>query len=233
MTQQETLTNGTIVCVNDIHRFGADAMLLSYFSNIRRNETVCELGSGCGIISLRLLDNGHKGICTAVEINAEASELLCQAIQINNCTNIKPVCGDLKSYNSDIPCDAVICNPPYFKGGYKSVNDDKRTARHETMCTIEDVCHTASRLLKDGGRLCVCQRPSRLADVICAMRNERIEPKVLRFVQQRESSENPWLFLLQGQKNRASGLTMQKSLIVENDKGDFSDEIKAIYGIKY
>ncbi|MEG0338492.1 MAG: SAM-dependent methyltransferase, partial [Oscillospiraceae bacterium] len=110
---------------------------------------------------------------------------------------------------------------------------DKRTARHETMCTIEDVCHTASRLLKDGGRLCVCQRPLRLADVICAMRNERIEPKVLRFVQQRESSENPWLFLLQGQKNRASGLTMQKSFIVENDKGDFSDEIKAIYGIKY
>lgn len=98
--------------------------------------------------------------------------------------------------------DVVTCNPPYKSGGRGILSEtasDPQIARHETLCTIGDICTAAARLLKYGGRLCICQRPERLPDVMEAMRQNDIEPKRLRFVQQREHTA-PWLFLLEGRR---------------------------------
>lgn len=94
-----------------------------------------------------------------------------------------------------------------------SVPDTARAgARHELSCTMPDVCAAAGLLLKDGGRLCVCQRPERLADVLCEMRGARIEPKRLQFVMARPEKA-PWLVLVEGQKNRAPGLRVPAPLV--------------------
>ena len=229
-TSCERLANGPAVFVSDVHRFGTDAMLLSAFCGVRRNESVCDLGSGCGILPLRFFDGGHRGRCTAVELASEGAALLQKAIDENQCTNIQSVCADLRIFSDTSGYDVVSCNPPYFKGGYESRIPARRAARHELTCTIQDVAQAANRLLKDGGRLCVCQRPERLADVICALREAHIEPKVLRFVRQRANIGTPWLFLLQGQKRRAAGMRLLPELIIEDENGQFSQELLCIYG---
>ncbi|MEG2500143.1 MAG: methyltransferase [Oscillospiraceae bacterium] len=226
---KEMLNGKTAVYVSDTHRFGTDAMLLSHFCHLRRNESVCELGSGCGILPLRFFDGGHRGRCVAVEISPEGTELLQKSVIENKADNIIPICADLRTFKDEPMYDLVACNPPYFKGGYESLSPTRRTARHEISCTIEDVCLCAMRLLKDGGRLCLCHRPERMADVICAMRAARIEPKVIRFVRQRQAAGTPWLFLIEGQKNRASGIRYLPDLIIENDEGQQSDELTHIY----
>ena len=123
------------------------------------------------------------------DIQKQAIEQLEQSIQKNGLKNrFIPLLTDLKELSS-LPCgplDLVTCNPPYKAqgSGILSETDAERIARHEVLCTIEDVCQAASRLLRFGGRLCLCQRPERLCDTLCAMRSAGIEPKRVRFVQQ-------------------------------------------------
>ena len=126
--------------------------------------------------------------------------------------------------------DVVTCNPPYKKAnhGILSESSSDIIARHETMCSIEDVCKAAAKLLQFGGRLCICQRPERLLDVMEAMRKEKIEPKRVRFVQKRGDTA-PWLFLVEGRKGGNRFLKVEQPLIIQDENGDFSTELKKIY----
>ncbi len=227
----ERLVNGTAVFVDGAYRFGQDAMLLSAFCKVRRAERVCDLGTGCGIIPLRWHDRGHRGPCYAVELQAGALALLQQALAEGRIEHIVPVLGDLRSWRPREAglFDVVCCNPPYFTGGRQSPDPARADMRHERTCTLADVCHTASALLRDGGRLCVCQRPERLADAIAAMRAVRIEPKRLQFVAARPDRE-PALFLLAGHKNRAPGMRVAPVFITQREDRSPSDEILAVYG---
>lgn len=231
--QREYLVNGTSVQITDTHRFGQDALLLAHFSRVRRAESVCDLGTGCGIIPLRLHDRGHRGGCLAVDISPDAVALLQAAVLENGIGHITAMTGDLRDAalfaSHAQSCDVVCCNPPYFTGGRISPNEQRAAARHELSCTSADVCRAAYLLLKDGGRLCMCQRPERLADVLCAMRNARIEPKRMVFVASRPEKQ-PWLVLIEGQKNRAPGLRVLPQLITADENGRPSAQMLEIYG---
>lgn len=226
----ELLAHGTKVCINKTHRFGTDAFLLSHFAGVKYAQNALDIGSGCGIIPLRWKDFGHKGVAIALEIDSEGTLLTNESIKLNNMTNLIAVNADVREYRSDIQFDVITCNPPYFTRGKPKDDEKKASFRHQLTLTDNDVARAASRMLKDNGKLCICQRPSQLATVIYAMKNNGIEPKVIRFVRQRKNSENPWLVLVDGRKNGGVSLTVMPDLIVENDEGGFSDEILKIYG---
>ncbi len=123
----------------------------------------------------------------------------------------------------------VTCNPPYkaANAGIESNLTAHKIARHEVLCKIEDVCRAASRLLKFGGRLCLCNRPERLGDVISAMKNNNIEPKRLRFVSKNPESA-PWLFLIEGKKGSKPFMKVLPQLYVWNSSG-YTGELQEIY----
>lgn len=225
----ETLAHGTPVYVSGIYRFGTDAMLLSHFCRVRRNEDACDLGTGCGIIPLRWYDMGHRGRAVGVELSTDAAALLQRAAKAAGAGNITAVSADLREYKANKPFDVVACNPPYFTGGYVSEKPGRAQQRHQITCTTADVCRAAARILKDRGRLCLCQRPEAMAEVIAEMSAAGIQPKRLRFVRQKQT-EQPWLFLLEGRKAAGTGLIILPDLIVGNGRGGFSDEMLRIYG---
>ena len=109
--------------------------------------------------------------------------------------------------------DLCACNPPYFTAGELAADRARATARHETDCTLDDVCKCAFRLLKDGGRLSLCHRPERLAEVLAVLRANRLEPKRLAFVKNRPDAA-PWLFLVEAQKNRKTGLRVEPDVLI-------------------
>lgn len=225
----ETLAHGTKVCINNTHRFGTDAFLLSDFCRVKYAQTALDIGSGCGIIPLRWKDNGHRALAVALEIDSRGSRLTQKSIELNGIDNMIAVNGDIRSWESDIQFDVISCNPPYFTAGKHKDDEKKASFRHQITLTDRDVAQAAYRLLKDNGKLCVCQRPQRLARVIYAMKSNRIEPKIIRFVRQRTDSPNPWLVLVDGRKNGGEGLTVMPDLIMENPAGGFSDEVLKIY----
>lgn len=224
------------ICVTPDHKFGTDAFLLSDFAAPRRRDIACDLGTGCGIIPalwFRREETSPK-IAYAVELQQKAAEQLAVTLREGGIPEgrLVPVHADLRDLRGRLPAgsiDVVTCNPPYKTAGTGIMSETAadRIARHETMCSIEDVCAAARYLLKFGGKICICQRPERLADVIAAMRHEKLEPKRLRFVQQKPDTP-PWLFLLEGRRGGKPFLQVDAPLVIEGE-GGFSTELLRIY----
>lgn len=87
----ELLDNGTKVFTGPGAAFGTDALLLARFAMPRRKETALDLCSGCGIVALAWHDAGHRGPCTAVELDADASALCRRAVQERRVQSILPL----------------------------------------------------------------------------------------------------------------------------------------------
>ncbi|CDF00478.1 MAG: methyltransferase [Ruminococcus sp.] len=228
----EKLTDKIFVCASKNHRFGTDAFLLADFSAYRKKDKVCDLGTGCGIIPLIMQKKMPPEIIYAVDIQEDAVEQLKMGMDKSEIRNIIPVHADLKELWKNAPVgqlDLVTCNPPYkaANAGIESSLTAQKIARHEVLCNINDVCHAGERLLKFGGRLCICNRPERLSDVIYAMKKNNIEPKRLRFVS-KNADEAPWLFLIEGKKGSKPFMKVEPQMYIRTDTG-FTDELNEIY----
>lgn len=229
----EKLTDTIKICVTAEHRFGTDAFLLTDFANPRKKDLVCDLGTGCGIIPLLMSKELAPKKIYAVDIQPQAIEQLKLSLECSGLENIEPICADLKELWQDAPLgmlDVVTCNPPYKAAdcGIQSEMTAQKIARHEILCDINDVCRAGARLLKFGGKLCICNRPERLCDVIAAMKANDIEPKQIRFVS-KTPKDAPWLFLIEGKKGGKPFLKILPQLYIQGQNG-FSEELMKIYG---
>ena len=220
----EILYNKTEVYCSSIHRFGSDALLLARFCGPKRAQKAADLCSGCGIVSLEWHDRGHRGPCAAIELQPEASALLAEAVSAQGIEHIRPICADLRTFREgEGSFDLCACNPPYFVAGQQSATAARATARHETDCSLVDVCACGFRLLKDGGRLALCHRPERLAEVLSVLRAHRLEPKRLAFVKNK-ADDAPWLFLVEAQKNRKTGLRVEPDVLISAGAALFGNQ---------
>lgn len=235
----EQLAPDLSVCITRDHRFGTDAFLLSDFAAVRHKDLACDLGTGCGIIPLLWFRDRQQGpkMAYGVDIQPLAVEQLRFTIEQSDLGQrmqaVQADLSDLAALKEKLPFGSfnlVTCNPPYKKAehGILSSSDSDIIARHETMCSIDDVCAAAAKLLQFGGRLCICQRPERLLDVLEAMRRHKIEPKRVRFVQKRGDTA-PWLFLAEGRKGGNRFLKVEAPLLIQDEQGDFSPELRRIY----
>ena len=232
----EPLGSGIRVIVSPNHAFGTDTVLLAFFSAPKKNDQACELGTGCGAIPLIWSRDQKPAHVTAVDIQEEACSMLQRSVELNRLQDrIQVLHSDLLELQGKVSFssfDMVVCNPPYKAAGTGLVNPEQahRIARHESACTMEDIIRVASRLLNFSGRFCMCQRPERLCDVMSLMRQYDIEPKRLRFVQQR-AAKPPKLFLIEGRRGgKPNGLVVEPTLLIEKDDKSLSEEMIAIYG---
>lgn len=231
----EKLSDDISVCVSSEHRFGTDAFLLANFSQARHKDITADFCSGNGIVALLLERDFSPKKIYALEIQKKAFDQIGLSIENSNIEKNKiiPVHCDLKEFKANEELDLITCNPPYKADGSGIKNDTESSsiARHEMLCTIDDVCKSASRNLKFGGRLCVCNRPERLCDIMVAMRENNLEPKRIRFVSKNKNTA-PWLVLVEGRKGSKPFMKVEPQLYTQSDDGTgFSDELKAMYKI--
>ena len=229
----ESLGDGFSICVSTEHRFGTDAFLLADFANPRKKDLVCDFCSGSGIIALLMKRNNNPAFIYAVEIQEKAVEQMKLTVEKSDIDNFQIVSGDLKDFRAERELDLITCNPPYKinNTGAKNDSDAVSIARHEVLCSFDDVCKSASKNLKFGGRLCICNRPERLCDIMVAMRNNKLEPKRVRFVSKTPDTA-PWLVLVEGKKGGNPFLQVEKSLYIQGENGEYSEEMKRIYRLK-
>lgn len=230
----EPLGNNMEIVVSASHTFGTDAILLANFASIKRKDIACDMGTGCGIIPL-IWCKGITNEIFALDIQPKAIEQLNKSIMLNELGGrIKTVNCDLRYVKDILPAggfDLVTMNPPYkpVGTGIESLSEAERIARHEVTCTVDDAVSTASRLLKYGGRFCMCHRPERLCDIIIALRAYSLECKKIRFVVEREGKA-PWLVLVEGRRGGKSGVTVMKNLVMKDENGKPTDEFRSMFG---
>lgn len=217
--------------VSKQHTFGTDAMLLAAFANPKRNDVACDFGSGCGIIPFLWLRDKKCTEIYAIEIQENACNQMARSLEMNDTDKITVLNRDLKDV-SDLKAgsfDLITMNPPYKieNGGIKNEQMSATIARHETLCNMNDIAKSAARLLKFGGKLCICHRPERVFDAMYSMRQNGIEPKTLRFVSKKGNTQ-PWLVLIEGKRGAKNGLKVEKNFVAYNDDGTFTDEMLEI-----
>ena len=233
----EPLAAGVSVIVGNGHTFGTDTLLLAAFSMPRPGEVCADFGTGCGAIPLIWCSRAKPGFVYAVELQPAACSMARRSVGRSGMAGrIGVVECDIRRLRQEraLPAgglDSIACNPPYkpVGAGAESSAESSRIARHETACTFADVAAAASHFLRWGGRFFCCMRPERLCDTLFSLRQAGLEPKRLRFVQQRARSA-PFLFLLQAGRGGRPGMSVEPVLFVEDGRGGLSEEMLAAYG---
>ncbi len=219
---------------NDAFRLGTDSVLLSSFVMTGRAKRACDLGCGTGIITVLLAWNDPALHISGIELQPEWANIARENARLCRLDErISIISGDLRRHREFLEAgayDLVISNPPYYaQGRGKSAECDcTATAREERTCTIGDVCAAAAYLTRWGGRFALVHKPERLAEIICALRDNGLEPKRLRFVQYKAASA-PNLILIESRRGGNPSLTIEPPLILTDDHGNDTEEIRRIY----
>lgn len=229
-------TNGYYI-IQDPQRFcfGIDAVLLSSFAKVKKHEKALDLGTGTGIIPI-LLEAKNEGSCYhALEIQEESADMARRSVQYNHLEDrIEIKTGDIKEaakLYGVASFEVITTNPPYMIGehGPKNDNEAKYIARHEVLCTLDDIMRESAKLLKDKGRFYMVHRPFRLPEIIRTMSQYHIEPKRMRLVHPYVDKE-PNMVLIEGLKNGKPRMQVEPPLIVYEKNGDYTDEVLRMYG---
>ena len=221
--------NGDIILTENANglTFGTDALLLSAFTKRNKysiaSKIAADLGSGTGIIPLLCAKSGKFSKIYAVEIQPEFAEIIKINAEQNNLDGkIIPVLSDireLKSASLGGEVDVVFSNPPYMKesAGKRNIHDEKYIARHEVCGDIGDFCACATRILKHGGKFLCVWRPDRLEDLLCSMRDNKLEPKLAVFVHAHPKAE-PSMVLIEARKGGKCDAKLTAPLIIYSDR---------------
>lgn len=212
-----------------------DAVLLSGFARIKPEEKVLDMGTGTGIIPILLSAKTKAAHLTGLEIQPESADMARRSVQLNDLeSRISIVEGDIKRATElfgKAAFDVVTCNPPYMIGQHGLQNPDapKAIARHELLCTFEDVAREAAGLLRPGGKLYLVHRPFRLAEIIGTLLSYKLEPKRMQMVHPFVDKE-PNMVLIEASRGGNPRMTVEPPLIVYQSQGVYTPEIYDIYG---
>lgn len=214
--------------------FGIDAVLLSGFSRVKPREKVLDLGTGTGIIPILLKAKTPGEHFTGLEIQRECADMAMRSVSYNHLDEkIAIQQGDIKEASAIFgraSFDVVTCNPPYMihSHGLENPYLPKAIARHEILCTLEDVICEASKVLKPKGRFYMIHRPFRLAEIMGLMMKYHLEPKRMQLVYPFVDRE-PNLVLLEGVLGGKSRIQVEKPLIVYEKPGVYTQDVIDIY----
>ncbi len=215
--------------------FGMDAVLLSGFAAVREGERALDLGCGTGIIPLLLEAKTRGRHFTGLEIQKEMVDMAARSVRLNGLEDkIEIIEGDIKEAGrifGRASFDVITANPPYMndRHGLKNPDLPKAIARHEVLCTLQDVVREAAKALRPGGRFYMVHRPRRLIEIITELTGRGLEPKRLKFVHPFADREAK-MVLIEAARGGGSFVKVEKPLIVFREQGIYTDEITEIYG---
>ena len=256
MNRVSCIMNLTLDTIRDIklyqnkkgYRFSVDALLLYSFVNLRRAYRIADMGAGSGIVGILLAKKYHDSEVVLIEIQNSLAGLAEKNIALNKVEKrVKVIRTDIKKFklgdfhsenkttlNSPLltpnSFDLVVSNPPFRrqKTGLISPTDEKAIARHEIELKLADLIQASCSLLRSKGRFCMIYHPSRLVELIDALREKHMEPKRLRFVHSNLMTEAK-MALVEAIKDGRTEMKIEKPFCIYKEGGTYTDEMKALY----
>lgn len=199
--------------------FGVDAVFLSDFVNVKPGETVLDMGTGNGIIPVLLAAKTKGKKFTGLEIQPDIAEMARRSVIYNRLEErIEIVTGDIKEAAEIFKpafFDVITTNPPYMLAdhGLKNPDNAKAIARHEVLCSLDDILRESMRLLQDKGRFYMIHRPFRLTEILIKMNLYKIEPKRIQFIYPHIDRE-PSMVLIEGVRGAKPRVKIEPPIII-------------------
>ena len=216
------------------YKFSTDSVLLSDFVKLKPDDVYVDLCSGSGVVAILTKHKNKVKKVFAVEIQPELAEMCERTIKFNHLEGVKVLCINLNETHNQLgfeSVDVISINPPYNQQGKTAENSQIAVATHEIFTDLSQICEECFKLLKFGGKLFMVHRADRLVDIFAYLRNNKLEPKVVRFVYP-TSKKEPNLVLIEAKKGTKKGLKFMTPLIINNADGSETEEIKRIYNRK-
>ncbi|MCF8057216.1 MAG: methyltransferase [Desulfocapsa sp.] len=238
---RDTLFDGDLYCLQhrDGYRFSIDPVLLAHFVRLGKEETVLDLGAGCGVLGLILLYRASRQIrsLTAFELQAELVECTRENVSLNRFQDkMEVVEGDLchiLRYLEPEFFSTVVCNPPFYKAGTgrSSVNEEALIARHQVACTLAEILSSAAAVLQNKGRLFMVYPAEGLGSLLGQLSQQRLIIKRLQLVYSySDPISNARLLLLEAVKNGGDGLEVLPPFYIYDQKdGVYSAAMQRLY----
>lgn len=217
-----------------VFSFSLDAILLANFAYVpKRKGQILDLGTGNGVIPLMLSRKTNAHI-TGVEIQKRLIHMATRSVHLNNLDDqISLIHGDLKNMQLKLgqsQFDVITCNPPYFKTPAETElndNDYLTIARHEILCTLEDVVKACKLYARPGGKVTMIHRPGRLVDVISLFRAYRLEPKRIQFVYPKRGKDANML-LIEAVRDGKPDVKILPSLTIYDEHNTYTKKAEEI-----
>lgn len=217
------------------YRFSLDAVLLAHFPADTRIRQVIELGSGSGVVSLLMAWRAPQARITAIEVQPAMVGRSRRSVILNGLQEqIDIIEADIRETEKILPggiAELVLSNPPFWRKGEGKVSHDpeEAVARHEIMLDLPELVEKGAYLLLPGGKIDIIHRADRLDEAMELFRSYKIPVRRLRFIHSfRERAAR--LVLIEGVKNPPGPVTIMPPLIIYEQPGVYSQELRNIYG---
>ena len=216
------------------YRFSIDAVLLARTFGATKTDRIIDLGTGCGIVPLILGRSGKGREIVGIELQEELADIARRNVSLNGfAEKISIRCDDITKITSRYSpgsFDCVVSNPPFRKlaTGRVNLEEQKSVARHEIAITLEGLLSASAHLLTAHGRLGLIYPALRAVDLFSLMRQSGIEPKTLQWVHGRVNMPAK-MVLVEGIKGGGVELEVKEPLILYDDDGSYTEELRAIY----
>lgn len=217
---------------DDGYLFSADSVLLANLAKIGKDDTVLDLGSGSGVMSILVsVKKGAKKV-VGVEIDSCTAEMSRRSVKMNHLDDkIQIVTGDVKDVKALLTAgsfDKAICNPPYFGGDDGLEKTSQRAvARKQGDCSLNDFVFAASYALKNGGDFFIVFKADRLVELITTLHQNGLEPKHVTYVYPK-LSKGVDTVIISAKKGGKLGL-QSSTLILMDEEGKYTEKVKELY----
>jgi tRNA1(Val) A37 N6-methylase TrmN6 len=235
---EDYLFQGQVLCRQHRkgYRFSVDAVLLAHFCAPRAEDTILDLGCGCGVIGLILCHRWAGVQVQGLELQAALADLarsnvLANAFQARFAVQQADL-RKIREVLAPASFDLVLSNPPYYspRQGRVSCAEELALARHELSASLEDVVAAAAFAVKNRGLFCCIYPAQRLATLFRVMGQKGLMPKRLQAVYSYPGAAQARLVLVEAIKNGGEGLNLLPPLYVYQEKnGPYSSELTQIY----
>lgn len=188
---EDLLVNDYKILQNDKkYRFSRDSVLLADFCEIKQNDFVVDFCSGSGIIAFLIKAKNLGQKIVGVEIDKEFVDMANRTKLFNKMNDIDFVAEDVKNIDKIFKngsVDVVVCNPPYYKNLPTNTTCVNAQAKYEINLNLAELLHSASKILKNNGKLFMCYPFSRLQELCSESLKENLYLKTIKFI---ENSNN-------------------------------------------
>jgi len=217
----EVLFGDKIIIQNEkLYRFTSDSILLSRFARAKSRDVVADFCSGCGAVGLHFLClNPQISSLTLFELQPALADMSKRSAEADG-FNVKIVQGRVQ----DIPKEydgafsLILCNPPYERGGFENLSYERAICRKEITITLKEIAEVSAKKLKFGGRLVICNRADRLAELCYTLKSCGLEVKRLQFVRGAENS-SPYLVMAEAVKGGKTAVEILPEIINNRENG--------------
>ena len=213
----------------DGYRAAIDAVLAAAaVTGVRPLDTILDLGSGTGAISLCLAARYPQNEITGIEIQPQLAELSNLSAQANGFTNLHYLNQDI--FAASVPfCSFahVVTNPPYFDSSMPtSPKSGKATAHNFKQAGLREWLNICIKMVQPQGYLYIVNRAEALDEILNSLHGRMGEIRIFPFCS--KEGQDVKRIVVRARKDSKAPLTIAPETVIHRAEGQYTPAAEAI-----